>query len=343
MLLMTTLTLGGRDSLHLFDRLPADVAQRIREKADALLALDAEKRVNFMLKQMKRALSFKGLRGVERVDPSWILGAMRGESPRTVAAILVSMPPPVVRAVLKRLPHGIRKNLPPKDELQQAPVELVRAVRQIFESRFHAMPMTSGRTFSFPDVIQLERKELYRLLRELGLEQLGQAFMAVGRLALAELCRRLPRRKAEELIMAVRRASKVDAPNLKAAQMFLSKVVANFEDPEDFFQKAGLWRIAKAASIEGEAFCAAFRQRVPKDAGELFYVYVEKARELENLDNEALERLQDSVVLRVRDLAEEGSIGAQWGHLKLKLHNPEAAQSDADADMPATEPEQDLD
>jgi hypothetical protein len=93
---------------------------------------------------------------------------MRGESPRVVAAILISMAPTTVRSVLKRLPPGIRKNLPPRDELKKVPVELVRAIRQIFESRFHAMPESmAGKTFSFRDVIHLERRELYRLTRRI--------------------------------------------------------------------------------------------------------------------------------------------------------------------------------
>ena len=69
---------------------------------------------------------------------------------------------------------------------------------------------------------------------------------------LAELCRRLQRSKAEELILAVRRASKTDAPDLKTAQRFLSRVVVNFDDTEEFFQKAGLWRVSEAASLVGQ-------------------------------------------------------------------------------------------
>lgn len=334
MLLMTTLTLGGREKLGIFARLPDQTAQQLNEKAEALLNIDAQKRMQFVVKEMKQALSLKGLRGVERVDPSWLLGGMHGESPRTVAAILVSMPPAVVRSILKRLPSGVRKNLPPKEELKHAPTELVAAVRQIYESRFHAMPTTSRRAFGFREVIHLERKEIYQLLRDQGLEQLGQAFLAVGKLALAELCRRLPRKKAEELILAVRRTAKTDVPDLKSAQRFLSKAVVNFDDSEEFFQKAGLWRLAKAASLDGEDFCAAFRQRMPRESGELFSSYLEKFREIEEVDEDGLRRLQDTVVKRVKALADAGTIGARWGQLKLDLHYPDAEEG-ANSEPPA--------
>ncbi len=323
MLLMTTLTLGGSDSVSIFSHLPDEVAGRLNEKAQALLQIESKKRVPFMVKQMKQALNFKGLRGVEKVDPSWILQEMRGESPRTVAAILVSLPPSVVRSVLKRLPSGVRKNLPPKEEMKDVPVELVRSVRQIFESHFHAMPASSGREFAFADTIHLERKELYYLLRDLGLVELGQAFIAVGKLALAELCRRLPRSKAEELIMAVRRSSRVDTPDLKTAQRFLSRVVVNFDDTEEFFQKAGLWRIAKAMLPEGEAFQATYRQRMPRTAGELFDSYLVKAGEMEDLTEEKLARLQDSILMRVRELSDKGRISPRWAQLKFAYNDPE--------------------
>jgi hypothetical protein len=335
---MTTLTVGGSDQAEIFQYLSPQQAARLQEKAQALLNIPSEKRIPFMVKQMKQALSFKGLRGVEKVDPSWLLQAMRGESPRTVAAILVTLPPPVVRSILKRLPAGVRKNLPPKEQLKHVPVELVRAVRHIFESHFHAMPTTIGKGFAFRDIIHLERKELYKLMRDLGLVELGQAFAAVGKLALAELCRRLPRSKAEELIMSVRRSLKIDAPDLKTAQRFLSRVVVNFDDTEEFFQKAGLWRVAKACLLEDEAFRAAFRQRMPREAGELFDEYLQKAAQMEDLSEEVLQRLQDLIVARVKTLSDRESISPRWGQLKLDLHDPTfletLAQAEAELGVP---------
>ena len=329
MLLLTTLTVGGSDDTGIFSHLPPESRERVEAKARALLEMPSEKRVPFMVHEMKQALSLKGLRGLEKVDPAWIVLGLKGESPRVVATILISLPSPMVRSVLKRLPSGIRKALPPKDEVKRIPLELVRSVRQIFEARFHAMPQPSPRGFAFRDVIQLERAEIYRLMRDLGLIELGQAFVAVGRMALAELCRRLPRKKAEELILAVRSASQVDVPDLKTAQRFLSRVVVNFHDTEEFFQKAGLWRLAKASLLEDDAFRVGFKQRLTPDAGRLFLSYIEKASEIEGLDEAMLRRLQDGILLRVRDLARRGVIGARWKDVALHLHDPKVLDAAA--------------
>ncbi len=327
MLLLTTLTVGGSGETGVFERLPADARGRLQEKAQTLLAIPTEKRVPFMVHEIKQALSFKGLRGVEKVDPSWLLQGLRGESPRVVAAVLVSLPTPTVRSLLEKLPPGIRQRLPAKDEMKRVPLELVRSVRQIFESRFHAMPRPSAKGFAYRDVIQLERAEIYRVMRDLGLIELGQAFVSVGKMALAELCRRLPRDKAEELILAVRSASQVDLPDLKTAQRFLSRVVVNFDDTEEFFQKAGLWRLAKASLLEDAAFRASFRQRVPREAGQLFESYLEKASEMGDIGEEALKRLQDMVLLRIRELARRHEISARWGEQEMSFHDPACAQA----------------
>jgi hypothetical protein len=319
MLLLVTLTVGGQEATALFRYLPNERAMRLMEKAGALLEIPAGKRIPLMVQQMKQGLKFKGLRGAERVDPSWLVRALYGEQPRTVGAILVSMPPNVQRAVLQRLPDGIRKHLPPKHDLQRVPVELVRSVRQIFESRFDAMPQSNSGEFGFHDILQLDREDLAVLIREVGLVELGQAFAAVGKLALAEFCRRLPRGRAEELITAVRHASEVDAPDIKTAQRFLARVVGNFRDTEEFFQNAGLWRLAKASLHEDPVFHAAFRQRVPAEAGERFDSYLEKAADMEALTPDIAARLQDASLLRLKLLSERGAISLRWSQLELKL------------------------
>lgn len=325
MLLLTTLTVGGSEATEIFRHLPRETQARLQEKAQALLQIDASKRVNFMVHEMKQALAFKGLRGVERVDATWVLRAMRGESPRIVATILVSLPGPTVRSVLKRLPPKVREQLPPKQELKQAPIELVRLVRQNFEARFCPMPPPSPKGFAYRDIVQLDKKELYTLMRDLGLIELGQAFVSVGKMALAELCRRLPRDKAEELIAAVRSASHVDLPELKSAQRFLSRVVVNFNDTEEFFQKAGLWRLAKGALLEDDTFRQAFRQRLPREAGELFISFIEKAAETTDASEDVLLRTQDSILLRIRELSARKQISPHWSELEMHFHDPQAA------------------
>lgn len=134
MLLLTTLTVGGSEDTAIFAGLPNDSRTRLSEKAKALIAIPKERRVAFIVREMKQALAFKGLRGIEKVDASWLLQALKGENPHTVAAVLVGLPTPTVRSLLERLPPGIRQRLPPREEMKRVNAELVRSVRQMFES-----------------------------------------------------------------------------------------------------------------------------------------------------------------------------------------------------------------
>jgi hypothetical protein len=329
--LLTTLTVGGSDQVGVFAHLAPEPRGRVQEKAQALLAIPAEKRVPLMVRELRELFAARGRRGVERVDPSWIVHYLHGESPRVVATILVGLPPPLVRSVLKRLPQALRKTLPPKDEIAQIAPSVADAVRLLFEARFHPMPTSLASPMRFRDVLHLERLELYHLTRDLGLIELGQAFVAVGRMALLELCRRLPRERAQELIRAVRVASTVDAPDPKSAQRFLSRVVMNFEDTEEFLQKAGLWRLAKGCLLEDEAARLSLAQRLPRKAGQLLGSYIQKAQAWEELTPEVLGRLQDSILVRVVMLSRTGKISAPWAQTPMGYHDAAAAQAAIEA------------
>jgi len=326
-LLLTTLTLGGDAEVGIFDYLPSDSKRRLKDKAQAINIIPQDKRLKFIVRELKHSISMSGIRGAEKTDPSWIIQALRGESPRIIASVLINLPPAITRSVLKRLPETMRKHLPPKAEIEKIEEPILFGIRQLFERRFSQMPEFRGGAFSFHDVVQLERPEIFTLLRDLGLIELGQAFVTVGKGALVELCRRLPKERAQELIEAVKLASRVDLPDRKAAQYFLSRIVMNFENTEEFFQMAGLWRLAKGFLVEDEIFREAFKQRIPIGASQIFSDYLVKAKAIEELTPDVLKRLQDSVLIRIRLLSERNALGPRWQQVELQLHDPQAAQA----------------
>lgn len=335
MLVLTTLTVGGKTEVGIFGGLPEDARARVMAKAEALIAIPGTNRVKFMVKALREAWQSNGKRGAEKVDATWIIHALRGEHPRVVAAILVGLPSPLVASVVKRLPPAIRQALPPREEMEHVAPQLLAALRHMFESRFAPMPENVGNRLAFRDLVHLERQDLFVLMRDLGLLELAQAFVAVGKTALAELCRRLPREKAEELIETVKTASSIDLPDRKAAQRFLARVVVNFEDTEEFFQKAGLWRLAKGSLLENDAFRRAFAQRIPKTVADTYDEYIARAAEMQELTPDMLKRLQDAVLIRIRLLAKKGSIHQRWKQIDLQLHDPQAAEALIDQSAPS--------
>lgn len=326
-LLLTTLTVGGSEQVSLFGHLPEAARRRLVDRADALKAIPAESRVPLMVRELKELLVQGGRRGIERVDPSWIVNGLKGETPRLVGAVLIGLPPPLVRSILKRLPQAVRKSLPPKQQLRQIPPQVQSGIRLFFERRFFPMPERSQGPMQLQDIPHLERIELQALTRDLGLIELGQAFAAVGKIALVELCRRLPDAAAQELIMAVRTASQSgDVPDPRTAQRFLSRVVVNFEDTEEFLQKAGLWRLAKAFSALEPVYQRALAQRLPRHAGQLLVSYVAKVEAMGDITAESIALLQDTVLVRIILMSREQLLSPTWASTAMQFNNAEVSQ-----------------
>jgi flagellar motor switch protein FliG len=305
-LLLTLMTHGGADALPALDFLTDDEQGAIKEKAQALLQIPGDKRALFIAHEFKGLMAETSARGLEAVDPSWIVDALSMESPPVVAAILIGLPNHQLKAVIERLPGELRRRLPPKDAVRQVPAEVVRGIRQTFENRFAPMPTLIGKNFSFRDIVTLEHKELLLLFHSLGLEELAAAFVSVGRYALAELCKRLPREYATELIGAVKEANAQDAMELKSAQRFLGRVLVNYSDAEELSRKAGLYRLSKALVVEDRDYVRAFYQRQPKAIASQLESYLQKVQELAESDDMRARHIQNSVLRRVSALAQKG-------------------------------------
>ena len=328
MLLITTLTVGGRDELKLLDYLPEQRRAAIQEKAQALLNVDREKRVNFMVNQLQEALRNKASRGIARIDPSWLAYELKTESPRVVGSILINLPPKTIKSVVRRLPPDIRNSMPPKRQMKKIKPQILENIQQMFETRFYPMPNQGTlKEFTFQDLIRFDRKELAVLMRKAGLAELGQAFVSVGKMALIDLCRQLPPEQSEELIVAVKKATIGDPLELKSAQRFLSRVATDFTSHDDFFHKAGLWRMAKSCLIAPNEFALAFSQRLPRDPGLLFRRMVDIAHSMEDMTQELVFGFQDALLAEIPELLARGQLDAKWADHPIQFHNPDRFQT----------------
>jgi hypothetical protein len=331
-LLGTIFTQGGEADLPIADYLGEEDAYLLKERAQALLELDGHKRAALVAAEMRRQFQFRGLLGLDQVDPTWIMQALKGEQPITIGIILSQLSQSTRARILSQLPPAVRDRVPSRDEIKGTKLEIIRAVRQIFESKFVAMPVALPETgnFYFKDIAQLEGRELMQLVRALGLEELGSAFLTVGRRPLAELCTKLGREAAEELVAAVKQTEARDAMDLKDANAFLQRILLGLKLDEargmtldeakerfqrELFHKAGLLRLARAVRAERPSFVQQVAQRMPRTHGRILQGYVEKVDELYPFDDVKLRRLQDLVLFRVEKLAARGKINPRY--LKL--------------------------
>ncbi len=312
-LLLCLLSFGGEQSDDLLQLLPDDVSSKMQEKRDKLAEIPKEKRVPLMVRQLKQLMGFRGQIGLDGVEPSWLLAGFKGESPRTVAIVLMHMPSSVSRQITARLPEQIRNAMPSRQELTGVPMELIKLVRHRFDAKFAAMPSERvHESFGFRDVLLLNAKELILLIRKLGLDELAVAFIAMGKRALAAFLSKLPPDNADELMTAVKRAASTDRMDQKAAQAFLGKVLRNFANTDELFQKAGLFRLARAIYNEDAVFVRQLQQRFPRAHGRLLADYLRRIRARDPLEPELLALLRDSVVDMVLDLSRRGKIDAKY-------------------------------
>lgn len=324
MLLCVIFTQDGQDDLHMLEQMNEDDAFLLQEKAEQILALDGDQRAALVVREMRRQLQFGGLVGLEAIDPSWLLAGLRGEQPRTIGIILSQLSTGARERVLSRLPDAVRERVPSKDDLRNVRVEVMRLVRQRFASRFATMPPPPGEPthFYFKDVALLKARELLHLVRALGIDQLAAAFHAVGRRKLAELCTRLHRHAAQELVDAFKETELRDAMSFKEANDFMAWLVLGLHPQAgergkdqyqgELFQKAGLFRLANAACAERPEFIRQLAQRIPRAHGKLLAQYVERAHEAGALDEVRLRRLQDLVLLRIEKLAARGEVNPRY-------------------------------
>jgi hypothetical protein len=316
-LLLTLLSFGGASDISGYlALLPEAEAALLKEKADKLSEIPREKRVPLLVHQLKQLMSFRGQKGLEGIDPSWLIAAFKGESPRSVAIVLLHMPSSLARQITSRLPDEIKNQMPSREELlRTVPLEIAKVVRARFDEKFASMPLEQRtlETFSFRDVLLLNAKELLVLVKKLGFDELALAFIAVGKRALAAFLAKLPPETTDEMMTSVKRVAGETQMESKAAQDFLGKVLKNFANHDELFQKAGLFRLARAVAREDRTFIRQLEQKLPRAHGRVLEDYLGRLKSLAPTEDEVLGKLRDQIVEITVDLSNRGKIDARFG------------------------------
>jgi flagellar motor switch protein FliG len=332
-LLLTMMSFGGSQASQLLELLGDDDAKALRSKMQTLEDIPKEKRVPLMVRELKGLLQIRASKGLEGIEPSWLAAGFKGESPRVIAATLAFMPPSLAKSVTQRLPEGVQRLLPAREDLSSIPLDVIKIIRARYDAKFAVMPLDRElNQVRFVDLVMLSARELVMLLRALGTDEIACAFLVVGKRAFAEFLSRMPNVDGQELIAAVRRTDPRDQMEARAAQVFLAKVLsaapaststalpkagretsgAAFSTPDELFQKAGIYRLARAVVMEQGLFLRQLTQRLPRAHGRLLLEYVQRAREL-HTDTSNTGRLRDQVLEATVALARRGKIDARFG------------------------------
>lgn len=322
-MLLALLSLGGKEAEALYGFLPEDEAAALRAKGEKLEEIPAEKRVPLMLRQLKQMHSFQSTKGLEGVEPSWLLAGFRGESPRTVAIILMHMPSSISRQILSRLPEPIREAMPSREDLRDIPMELVKLVRSRFDAKFATMPEVRRlEFFSYSDLILFRARELIALIRRIGIDELANNFMTIGKRALAAFLGKLPPAHVEEMMTAIKRCTPEDAIHREHAQVFLTNVFHDYQQLEELIQKSGLFRLARSLRMNEQIFSRQLAQKFPRAHGRLLSQYrhwLEKEGEHDGL---GAVRLRNQIIESAVDLSKRGKINPEYSIGEVRYEEP---------------------
>jgi hypothetical protein len=126
----------------------------------------------------------------------------------------------------------------------------------------------------------------------------------------------LPPADAEELVAAVKRSDAKDQMEVKPAQNFLAKVLGNFNNTDELFQKAGLYRLARAISVEDPLYIRQVSQRFPRAHGRLLGEYLERVK-TQDIEDAQVRRLRDQVLKVLVNLSRRGKIDGRFGQAEV--------------------------
>src|SRR5437764_323728 len=91
MLLLTTLTFGGGDSVEVFEHLPDDDAALLKHRAAMLQQIPRDKRVPFLVQEIKRLVTARR-KQLAAADPQRLAQVLQKERGSTIEVVLRALP-----------------------------------------------------------------------------------------------------------------------------------------------------------------------------------------------------------------------------------------------------------
>ncbi len=239
-----TWALGTRGSIDQLDLLPAERADALRPGVEKVLGLSREQRIAFAGREARRLSASRLRRGLEGIDPSWIVESLRGEEPYLVAASLVFLPTPVRRTVVKLLPRKVRDAMPDRKALAEVDQLWLVRVRDVLDRRIQSL-LPDLQRGAHIDVATIERRlrVLWRIEAALGLYR-------VGRTALARFIGNMEPEHRAAVQEELKGAEAMGDERLERAERFWGRGAGADQKTEDLHLRAGLWQLAHVLCVE---------------------------------------------------------------------------------------------
>ncbi len=270
MLLLTTVTFGGGDSVGIFDHLPDDEGELLRHRAQEILKIPRDKRIPLLVQEIKRLVTARRSQ-VWAADPDGLAALLSKERPALVEVVLRALPAGTAEAVRKHLPQG-NGRVKLEREVNPQILHLIRY--RLEEALANGGPRRPG--FKFSDLLLLKSREVLTVCDRLGARALAQALAGLPPEAREDFLGRL---RPDQRQLAARAATGAAARALNPddARTLLDLYGAQ-KEPVDALRSAGAQRLARAALAQSPEFAARLVERHPGAFGQLLLRWIREER-----------------------------------------------------------------
>jgi hypothetical protein len=210
----------------------------VRADVEKASALPREQRIAWSAREARRLSSARLRRGLEGVDPSWIVEGLRGESPGVIAASLRFLPTPVRRNVERHLPRKVREALPDRKAMAEVDKVWLVRVRELLDRQVLEL---------IPDLragVTVEVPQLEAALRRFGEAEAALGLQQVGRAALARFLGSLDDERAAAVKEVLKGATGCSEGRTRRAERFWGRAAGGEDSTEAIALRSGLWQLA---------------------------------------------------------------------------------------------------
>lgn len=259
MLLLTAVTFGGHEGVEAFEQLPDDERDVLRDRAQQILAIPRDKRVPFLVQEIKRFITGRKSDDLRAVDPKRLAEALAQERPAVIEIILRALPAAVAseaRAAMAQPVVVLSK---------EVRADVLAVIRWKFEERLVEI-LPERASFSVSDLLVLAPRDILCLSDALGASVLAPALAALPVEERETMLKGFPPDQRQLAAKAASAAAAGKKLGPEAARKVLSSA-SDGADTHAAVRTAGLRRIARACVNRSGEFASRLVERHRGDLG----------------------------------------------------------------------------
>ena len=297
MLLLTAVTFGGQEGVESFDCLPDDEGELLRDRARQILSIPRDKRVPFLVQEIKRFITANKLEVLRFADPKKVAEALAKERPAMVEVILRALPSSVAQEVRTALAQPVVEL---RHEVRR---DVLAIIRWKFEEKL-ATSMPDKAAFSLSDLLVMPSRDLTFVADVLGAKALSQLLVCIPEAERDPILKQLA---PEQRQIASRPPNPDQGPRRTTPERAKEILDRTFKDiePRRAVRLMGVRRIAKACLCQNPEFASRVIEQHRDEFGrELAHFVSEERRKGNRGDTNA----RDEVLAELEQWATRGMV-----------------------------------